>query len=536
VTDVWLNGKHLGQHKGAFARFRFDATDALKFGGDNLLVVRADNSKAQTPGSPTAEVIPISGDWPMYGGLYRSVALVLTHAVHVDMLDFGGPGVYAHTATADANSASVEVLTRLKNDSDQNAALHVMTSVVDDKGKTVGSAVSVRIATGAAGETRQTINVVNPRLWNGTADPYLYTVRVQVRDKSGAILDEVTQPLGIRTVRIDASSGFYLNDKPVRLHGVSRHQDLQGKGWALDTEELRRDMALIREIGANTVRFAHYQHHSYSYQLADENGFIAWAEIPLVNRTAPLESENTTPAFAANAEQQLRELIRQNYNHPSIAVWSIGNEMNLDAAKGRTVSNAGPLLKQLHAVVKSEDALRPSTLADCCGSVPSEARKGLDTVAGITDVIGFNRYFGWYTGEVGGLTNELTRLHQLYPNQALSVSEYGAGGALTQHSDDPGGGPIHAFGRPHPEEFQSAILEASWRQIDALPFVWASWVWNMFDFSNDARMEGDLIDTNDKGLVTFDRQTKKDAFYFYKANWSAEPVLYIAGRRYADRT
>jgi beta-galactosidase len=340
-------------------------------------------------------------------------------------------------------------------------------------------------------------------------------------------LDNVEQPLGIRTLRIDPNTGFHLNGRPLRLRGVSKHQDLQGKSWAIDHADMRRDFALIREIGANTIRFAHYQHDGFVYDLADRNGFIAWAEIPLVDRTGP--------EMAANAEQHLRELIRQNYNHPSIAVWSIGNEVNLDAARGRVTSNAGPLLKQLNEVAHSEDASRPSTLADCCGSVPSEARKGLDTVAGITDVIGFNRYFGWYGNKVDALANELTRLHVMYPNQAISVGEYGAGGALTQHTDNPLGGPIHAFSRPHPEEFQSYLLEESWQQIEALPFVWASWVWNMFDFSNDARLEGDLIDTNDKGLVTFDRQTKKDAFYFFKANWSAEPVLRITGRRYVDR-
>lgn len=536
IADVWLNGVHLGQHKGAFARFRFDATAALTPSGINVLVVRADNSKATAPGSSAAEVIPISGDWPMYGGLYRQVSLVLTDPVHIEMMDHGGPGVYARTVSVKEDGALIAILTRVRNDSGRNSRLRVTASVIDNALRTVGSVShAAPIASRTEAEIRQSVKIAQPRLWQGIEDPYLYRVKVEVRNAAGTLIDEVQQPLGIRTIRIDPDAGFFLNGKPLRLHGVAKHQDYYAKGWAIDAEDYRSDMALIRELGANTVRYAHYQHDQFAFDLADQNGIIAWAEIPLVDRTAPLGAQETTPAFSENAQQQLRELIRQNYNHPSIAVWSIGNEVNLAAAKGLTVSNARPLLKSLHELSRAEDPWRPTVLADCCGAVPGEARPGLDSVMGITDVVGLNRYFGWYGRKLHDLDGELKRIHAMYPQQAISVSEYGAGGALTQHTDNPLGGPIHAFGRPHPEAFQTYWLEESWKQIRPLPFVWASWVWNFADFSNDERREGDLIDTNDKGLVTFDRKTRKDAFYFFKANWSSEPVVHIANRRHVER-
>ncbi len=536
VADVWLNGVHLGRHAGAFARFRLDATKALKPSGDNVLVVRVDNSSPKTPGSPTAEVLPMNGDWPMYGGLYRAVSLVLTAPVHIAMRDAGGPGVYARTDRIDGDTARIAVLSRLENDAARTSRVSVETAILDATGGIVAAARGTATI-GAAGRSAvsQSIAVPHAHLWNGVADPYLYTVRVAISDDRGRVLDTVEQPLGIRTFRIDPDTGFHLNGRALALHGVSLHQDRPVKGWSIDAADIAEDFSLIREIGANTVRLAHYQHAQETYRRADAAGLAAWAEIPLVDRSAPWTSETTTPGFAANAEQQLRELIRQNYNHPSIMVWSIANEVNLEAAKGRGTSNARPLLERLQRVVHEEDPSRPATLADCCGSVPSENRAGLDSVAGITDVIGYNRYYGWYSRDVDALALDLARLHALYPRQPISIAEYGAGAALTQHSDDPKGGPIAAFGRPHPEEFQSYILEQSWKQIAAAPFVWASWVWNLTDFSNELRLEGDLTDTNDKGLMTFDRKTRKDAFYFFKANWSAAPFIHLTGRRYVDR-
>jgi beta-galactosidase len=536
IAEVWVNGEKLGRHEGAFGGFRFDATELLRKTGDNLLAVRVDNSSPRTPGSPTAEIIPMNGDWPMYGGLYRQVSLVLTAPVHIAMRDMGGPGIYAHTLAIKDGTASIGLVAKLENDRRATADVRVDASILDASGRVVATAQTpVTLSANKGGSVKQQLMVPGAHLWNGVDDPYLYHIRVELRTADGAVTDRMEEPLGIRTFTIDPDKGFTLNGQPMPLHGVSRHQDRPVKGWAIDKVDIAEDMALIKEIGANTLRLAHYQHDREAYAQADQAGLATWAEIPLVDRSAPWNSETTTPVFADHAEQQLRELIRQNYNHPSIIVWSIANEVNLEAAKGRGTSNARPLLERLQRVVHEEDPSRPTTLADCCGSVPAEARAGLDTVAGITDVIGYNRYHGWYSGDVHALGPDLDRLHTLYPGQPMSISEYGAGGALTQHSDDPTSGPIAAFGRPHPEEYQGYILEESWKQIAARPYVWASWVWNMFDFSNELRMEGDLTDTNDKGLVTFDRKTKKDAFYFFKANWSKAPFVHLVGRRYSDR-
>lgn len=535
IADIWLNGVKLGRHAGAFARFRFDATAALKPMGDNLLVVRADNSSPREPGSPTAEIPPMNGDWPMYGGLYRPARLVLTAPLRVAMRDMGGPGVYARTVAVEGGAARIAITTRLENDQPRAETAEIITTILDADGRTVATARGKQPVAGkGAAQFAQDLTVPDARLW-GVGKAYLYRIRVDIADARGRLRDRVEQPLGIRTVRIDPDTGFWINGAHVDLRGVSRHQDRPVKGWAIDDADIAEDMELIQEIGANTLRLAHYQHAGAAYDAADKAGLVTWAEIPLVDRSAPWAQEKTTPRFAANAEQQLRELIRQAYNHPSIAVWSIANEVNLEAAKGRGTSSAGPLLERLQAVVHQEDPGRPATLADCCGSIPSEARTGLDTVAGITDVIGYNRYYGWYAPDVTMLGPDLDRLHALYPKQPISISEYGAGGALTQHSDDPAAAPIAPFGRPHPEEFQSYILEESWRQIASRPYVWASWVWNMFDFSNELRLEGDLTDTNDKGLISFDRKTRKDAFYFYKANWSKQPFVHLTSRRHIDR-
>lgn len=540
IADVWVNGVHLGRHAGAFAGFRFDATKALKQTGDNLLVVRVDNSSPREKGSPTADVIPMNGDWPMYGGLYRPASLIVTGALRIAMEDFGGPGIYASTEAVEGGKARVRVLARLENCLPGSARGTVQTRILDREGRVVAGATAPFGITAGSGSTaraevEQQLTVADPHLWEGVHDPYLYRVNVRLLDRAGRQLDEVEQPLGIRTMRIDPETGFWLNGRQVPLHGVSRHQDRPGKGWAITPADIAEDTAIIKEIGANTVRLAHYQHADEAYRQMDEAGMVVWAEIPLVDRSAPWYSETTTEAFAANAEQQLRELIRQEYNHPSIAVWSIANEVNLEAAKGRGTSNARPLLERLQAVVHVEDPLRPATLADCCGTIAEENKPGLDSVAGITDVIGYNRYHGWYGNTVDLLGRDLDRLHARFPHQPISISEYGAGGALTQHTDDPQGGPIAAFGRPHPEEFQGWLLEESWKQIAARPYVWASWVWNLFDFSNELRLEGDLTDTNDKGIVTFDRKTRKDAFYLYKANWSSEPTLHLAERRHTAR-
>lgn len=531
IADVWLNGHHLGQHRGGYSAFRFDVTPFVNRSGLNRLVVKADNSKP-APGSPTANVLPLSGDFFPYGGLYRCASWIVAPAVQVHLLDHGGPGVYLSTASAADKSATVRVLTRLRNFGDKARRVEVVTAV-SDAGGVKATARSQAVATAGQGEVGQSIRIPSPHLWQGRNDPYLYKVTVELR-AGGKVLDRVEQPLGIRTYRIDPDKGFFLNGRHVALHGVSRHQDRMGKGGALSDADHVQDMDLIEEMGANTIRFAHYQHAQKWFELADQRGMVVWAEIPYVS-IAAFDDGKPAPETVQNAREQLTELIRQNYNHPSVAVWGIGNEVDSKVLFARKPVQARALLDELDALAKHEDPGRLTTLADCCAEAPVDGGAAAEVLVGAADTVGFNRYPGWCSPDASAMGAILDRLHRRFPAVPMSVSEYGAGAALSQHSDNPLGGPVNAFGRPHPEEFQGRVHEASWRALKDRPYLWATLAWNMFDFASDFRGEGDAIDLNDKGLVTFDRKVRKDAFYFYKANWSSAPVLHVNGRRYVDR-
>ena len=532
LADVWMNGHYLGKHAGAFSRFRFDASAAMNPSGENLLVVKADNSRPQ-PGSTTENVIPLSADFFVFGGIYRGVALIATDLVHVDMLDFGGPGLYARAVTVDANSAAVQVRARLVNDGSTPQTVLVETRIENDAHGVVASK-SKRLSAAAAQPLSidDSLQVERPRLWQGMKDPYLYRVRMTVRSSEGRLLDEVAQPLGLRSLRFDADQGLFLNGEHLFLKGASMHQDRAVKGWAISSADQAEDFDLLRDLGANAVRLAHYQHDQYSYELADALGIVVWAEIPLVNKVS-FDGASASPLLAANARQQLTELIRQNYNHPSIAVWSIGNETDLTATLTKGPSIVADLLKSLDALAKAEDPSRFTTLADCCEVSPGITSR--DVIVGITDTVGYNRYFGWYVGRLDEFGPMLDAAHSRHPALPIAVSEYGAGGALTQHTDDAAGGPINPHGRPHPEELQNYYHEVSWNALRERGYLWGVFIWNLFDFSSDSRQEGDLTDTNEKGLISHDRRTRKDAFYFYRANWSSQPTLHLVGRRYLDR-
>ena len=544
IADVWLNEHYLGKHAGAFSRFRFDASAAIKPSGENILVVKADNSRPQ-PGSTTENVIPLSGDFFVFGGIYRSVALIATDLVHADMLDYGGPGLYARAATIDPKSAAVRVSAKLVNDGSKPRTVIVETHI-ESEPKVIVASESSRVSISPAQPVlvEHTLHIERPRLWQGMKDPYLYKVLMTVRSTQGLDLDQVAQPLGLRTLSFDADKGFFLNGEHLYLKGASMHQDRPVKGWAISQADQAQDFDLLRDMGGNAVRLAHYQHDQYSYELADTLGFVVWAEIPLVNKVS-FNRSPASPDLAANARQQLTELIRQNYNHPSIAVWSIANEIDLTATQIKGPSKPATLLKSLDLLAKQEDPGRFTTFADCCevGITPHADGAGAaiagiaprDAIVGIADTVGYNRYFGWYTGQFDDFGAMLDQAHKRHPALPIAVSEYGAGAALTQHTDDPAGGPINPHGRPHPEEYQNWYHEASWSALRGRTFLWAAFVWNMFDFSSDSRREGDLTDINEKGLVSYDRRTRKDAFYFYRANWSGQPTLHLVGRRYVDR-
>jgi beta-galactosidase len=535
VADVWVNGVHVGRHAGAFSLFRVDVTDALHADAVNEIVVRADNSKP-APGSPTQDVLPLAGDFFIHGGIYRGVSLIGIAPLHLDLLDYGGPGVYATATRIERDAADIDVLARVRNDEGSAREATLDIEIRDAHGMVAARgerALQVGARTNA--EATLSIPLPHPHRWDGRSDPYLYRIVATLRD-GRRTLDEVTQTFGVRSFHVDPDHGFFLNGRHLSLHGVSRHQDWQGKGWAIGDADQERDMALIEEIGANTVRFAHYEHAPAWFDAADRAGMVVWAEFPFVDKVS-FGDAAASPALIDNARQQLIELIRQNFNHPSVATWGIGNEVDLAMASGKLGPNADPrpLLRVLDDLAHHEDPNRPTALADCCESTPGDKPAGFPILAGITDLIGYNRYFGWYYGKVDELGPHLDALHAAHPHTPIAVTEYGAGGALSQHTDEPRGGTVAPSARPHPEEFQSAWHEQTWPQLARRPYLWATWVWNMFDFASAIRHEGDAVDLNDKGLVTYDRKVKKDAFFFYKAHWSSEPVVHINGRRYVHR-
>lgn len=516
VADVWVNGTYLGQHEGGYSRFRFGVTGVLVPGGDNVIAVRVSNAR-------DTDIAPVSADYTFEGGIYRNVSLWAVDDLHVRMEDYAGPGVYLRQSDVTAASATVTVTTKLWNDGNTTRSV-VVRSVIADKSGTVVAETSstaqvVAAATGA--EIRQSLVIDRPRLWNGVADPYLYNASVEIHDVTAGtdrIADVVTERLGLRSIAVDADTGFHLNGSHLHLHGVNLHQERAGKGWAITDADHTQDFDLIRELGANTVRMAHYQHDQKDYDLADERGLIVWAEIPLVN------SVTDSAAFTTSTQNQLRELIRQNYNHPSIVFWGIGNELT---DYNGTATNR--LLASLAGIIESEDPGRLSTYA-VRGEDPDDAQAGLHT-----RVTGFNKYYGWYYGSKDDeLGTWADNLHSNSPSRRIAMSEYGVGANTAQHALNP---PKPAPGGSwHPEEYQSLFHEAAWKQLAARPYIWGTFVWAMFDFASDGRNEGGRPGINDKGLVTHDRQIRKDAFYWYKANWASTPTLYITSRRWTQRT
>ena len=504
-ADVYVNGQHLGSHVGGFAAFRFDATGLLEPGADNVIAVRVDNGKLG--------IAPTSADFTFFGGLYRSVSLLATDRVHISTLDYASPGVYLVQRHVTSQRADVLSRVRVANDAPQEQTMTVRTLVFNAAGRKLRSLdTEVTVAPRETRTVEQPFMIEHPHLWDGLADPYLYRVRVELR-VARRVRDTVDQPLGLRYFRVDPNRGLFLNDRHLSLHGVNRHQDRIDKGWAISAADEAEDFALLRELGANAIRVAHYQQSDSWYGRADRAGLVLWAEMPFVGEAL------NTPEFLDNLRQQLRELIRQNFNHPAIFFWGVGNETRNDAV-------ADGLISQLAPLVREEDPTRLSTYAS--DHPPEDPRNWH------TDVVAWNKYFGWYYGEAADLGPFLDSLHSMYPDARIGLSEYGAGASIRQHL--PSASRPAPTGTFHPEGYQNDFHEAYWQALESRPYVWGSFVWNLFDFASDARSEGDTPGRNDKGLVTYDRRTRKDAFYFYKANWSSAPVLHITARRFSERT
>ena len=506
VADVYLNGKPVCRHEGGHAAFRCDLTGSLQ-AGRNVLAARVDNSASRV-------VTPLGGDFTVFGGLYRPVSLIEADALHFDLLDHGGPGIYARATEIGEGAANIAVRAKVANEGARTRRTPVQVLIVDASGREVARASTrVDVPSGGVAEARLNLRVASPRLWDGVRDPHLYRLVARI----GEAGDEVAVPLGIRSFAFDPERGFLLNGRSYPLRGVNlMHSARPGKGTAVTNEEIAEDYAIMREMGSTGVRMVHFQHPQASYDQADRLGLAAWTEIGINS-----EIEDTGE-FRANAAQQLRELIAQNYNHPSVVLWGIGNEVYADEPKVARV------LRELNEVAHQADPTRPTTYAHCCQADDNPK-------AMVTDVIGFNRYFGWYPDQSGNTIGKWAEgFHSAHPERPFAVSEYGAGASIL-HQEDPPRPVVPASGW-HPEQYQAEYHEKNWLELKDKPYVWGTFVWVGFDLASAGRHEGDRRGINDKGLVTYDRQVRKDAWYWYQAWWSDQPMLHITNRRFVQRT
>lgn len=482
---VVLNKEEVMIHHGGYSTFRRDVTKWLK--PVNRLMVEVDNSVNDT-------VYPQKADFTFYGGIYRDVRLIVVNEYHFDMDYYAGPGI---AVTSEVLGENGKVSVKTWNNCEKATT---KITILDAEGNSV--------VTGVGNDTE--LNISKVHLWDGIFDPYLYTCRAELV-VDGMVTDMITIPFGVRSFYIDSKKGFFLNGRSYPLRGVCRHQDYKGIGNALSKEHHAKDMELIAEIGANTVRLAHYQHDRYVYDLCDRYGMIVWVEIPYISEHMPRGRGNT--------ESQMKELIVQNYNHPCIMTWGISNEITISTKDKADMLENHYMLNEL---VHEMDPHRPTSLA--CYAVCSPFNK----IAHITDLVSWNLYLGWYVP--GLFLNDVwvDLFHKIFPKRPLGYSEYGCEAMTNLHSSKPRRG-------DHTEEYQAIYHEYLARFIEKRPFLWATYVWNMFDFAADARNQGGESGMNHKGLVTFDRRIKKDSFYLYKAYWSREPFVHICGSRYVDR-
>ncbi len=486
-AEVFVGGEKVAEHHGGYSTWRVDITEKLT--EKTLLGIVVDNSANET-------VYPQMADFTFYGGLYRDVNLICVAESHFDLDYYGGPGIKV-TPTIEGKDANVEVEVFLTN---SKLGQNIRYTLKDACGNVV--------ATTTDNESRVTLTIPEVHLWHGKKDPYLYTAEAELIEGE-SVLDNVSTAFGCRTFKIDPDNGFILNVEEYPLRGVSRHQDRWGLGNALLKEHHEEDIALIMEMGATTIRLAHYQHDQYFYDLCDKNGLVIWAEIPYISKHMPTGRDNTI--------SQMKELITQNYNHPSIVVWGLSNEISIGGSTDDLLENH-PILNGLSHQM---DKTRLTTIAavSMC--------KMEDPYLQIPDVVSYNHYFGWYGGETDMNGPWFDKFHKMHPSIPIGCSEYGCE-ALNWHTSEPKQG-------DYTEEYQAYYHEELIRQFFSRKYMWATHVWNMFDFGADARNEGGEDGQNHKGLVTFDRKYKKDSFYAYKAWLSDEPFVHICGKRYVDR-
>lgn len=506
-AEVYVNGYLVGTHKGAYSAFVCEIGAQVKLGKENEIVVKADNTARP-------DVIPVNHIlFGVYGGIYRPVWLVVTEPCNIVVNDHASSGVYITQKNVSKKSAEVTVKVKVDNATMAPAPLVLENAVYDRAGKLVKKhSQSFELTPQGVQNYSSHFKLSNPHLWQGREDPYLYKV-VSRLVQNGRVIDEVVQPLGLRKYEAVAGQGFYLNGKKYPMYGVTRHQDWWGLGSALTNKEHDFDLAQIMDIGATTVRFAHYQQSDYLYSRCDTLGLIIWAEIPFVNRVTGQEWDN--------AHQQMRELVRQSFNHPSIYVWGIHNEVY--HPHGYTAS----LTQSIHDLCKLEDPDRYTVSVNGYGHAEHPVNQN-------ADIQGMNRYFGWYERKIQDIVPWIEKMEKEYPWQRLMLTEYGADANIS-HQTEILGDALNWTSPFYPETFQTKTHEYQWSIIAQHPYILASYLWNMFDFAVPTSKRGSMAARNMKGLMTFDRKTKKDSYFWYKANWSKDPVLYLTQRRNALR-
>lgn len=512
VANLFVNGRHVGEHRGGYGAFVFEITQCVTYDRSNDLLVRVNNAEQ-------LDVMPLVGDFNFYGGIYRDVHLLVTDDVCISPLNYASPGVQLIQDSVSRAHARVRARIDWSNRATTGQEVELKLAIKDGIHVVATDSRKLTLPARADGNEVLSFELNKPHLWNGQQDPFLYQAEVTV-SRNGTIIDRVVQPLGLRFYHIDPDKGFFLNGQHLSLQGVCRHQDRSEVGNALRPQHHDEDVALMREMGVNAVRLAHYPQATYLYDLMDQHGFIVWAEIPFIGPGGYADKGFVNqPSFCGNGKEQLKELIRQHYNHPSICMWGLFNELK------ELGDNPIEYIKELNELAHQEDPTRLST----------SASNQSGEMNFITDAIAWNKYNGWYGGTPADLGEWLDATHRQSPELRIGISEYGAGASIYHQQDSlVVTSPTSLW---HPENWQTYYHMENWKMITARPFVWGTFVWNMFDFGAAHRTEGDRPGINDKGLVTFDRKVRKDAFYFYKANWNRqEPMIHLSGKRHIHRT
>lgn len=490
-AEVAVNQQFVGCHHGGYTAFCFEITDRLAEGENKLTVLVSNAYRTDTP--------PLAGDFNIYGGITRPVELIITDQECISPVDHSSSGVYIHQDKVTNEEAQVRVEVKTLASADAQ----IRTTIIDAAGQVVcqgyDSAFIIR----------------NPKLWDGRTNPYMYKVRVELMH-DGRTIDSVEERMGLRWFSVDAEQGFMLNGRHLDLHGVCRHEETKGTASLYNEEAMRQDARLIYDMGATGVRFVHYPHSEYDTWQYDSLGIVVWSELNLAGPGGYLSPGYVkNPELEAHLIQNLEEMILQNYNSPSICLWSLCNELSFKYDEPAT------FLKQLHDKAKALDPQRLTTMAICYDQSRFQH---------ITDLIGWNKYFGWYNSK-GGVGEFMDQAHREAGGQPIGLCEYGAAGSIRQHGFE-----RKVSNRIHLEEYQARVHEDNWEQLVRRPYVWCKFIWQLADNPSAIRDEGDERGINDKGLVTHDRSICKDSYYFYQANWSDAPMVYIASRRYTERT